>query len=228
MKPARVISAALLLAGGAVLFAAAVPAYADIILTDPPEGAPTNVCAGGDSGKIDVDEDEKLTSITITAPAGKLITGFCVKAGAENQGDGPKYFVVDPPQASVVITHPTDKEISHYSYSTAPIVPPTTPPATTPPATTPPATTPPATTPPATTPPATTPPATTPPATTPPATTPPATTPPATTPPTSGGGDGDANLADTGFETGWLPFVGIGALALGAAIGLRSLVSKRR
>jgi hypothetical protein len=52
-------------------------------------------------------------------------------------------------------------------------------------------------------------------------------TPTPTTPP-AGGGDGGAKLAETGFDAGWLPFVGIGALALGAALVVPRLVAKRR
>ncbi|WP_136706570.1 hypothetical protein [Agromyces sp. H66] len=67
------------------------------------------------------------------------------------------------------------------------------------------------------------------PPTTPPATTPPVTTPPVeTTPPAGGGGDGGVTLAETGFENGWLAFVGIGALAVGAAIAVPRMVAKRR
>jgi LPXTG-motif cell wall-anchored protein len=66
------------------------------------------------------------------------------------------------------------------------------------------------------------------PPTTPPATTPPATTPPASTTPPAGGGDGAAALAETGFENGWLAFIGIGALALGGALIAPRLMAKRR
>jgi LPXTG-motif cell wall-anchored protein len=58
--------------------------------------------------------DETTTSITVTAPEGKLISGYCVKAGSLNQGDGPVYVVVDPPAKTVTITHPSGKDISHY------------------------------------------------------------------------------------------------------------------
>ncbi len=74
-------------------------------------------CTGGDSGKIDLYGDDRPATLTITAPDGFLITGYCVKAGSENQGNGPEYYVVDPPAASVVIGHSTGKAISHYSYT---------------------------------------------------------------------------------------------------------------
>jgi len=54
-------------------------------------------------------------SITVTAPEGKLISGYCVKAGSIKQGLGPEYVEVDPPAASVVITHSSGKDISHYT-----------------------------------------------------------------------------------------------------------------
>lgn len=73
------------------------------------------VCAAGDSGKVDVYGDD--TTLTITAPDGYVITGYCVKAGSENQGNGPESYVVDPPATSVVISHSSGKAISHYSYT---------------------------------------------------------------------------------------------------------------
>ena len=76
--------------------------------------ATDKVCTAGDSGKIDVSGD--ATTLTLTAPDGYLISGYCVKAGSVNQGDGPQYYVVDPPAASVEISHTSGKAISHYSY----------------------------------------------------------------------------------------------------------------
>jgi hypothetical protein len=73
------------------------------------------VCVGLDSGKIDVSEDIK--TITVSAPEGYLIDGYCVKAGSIQQGLGPEYVDVDPPVASVTISHSTGKDISHYSVS---------------------------------------------------------------------------------------------------------------
>lgn len=71
------------------------------------------VCAPGDTGKIDVDGSVK--TITVTAPEGYLVSGYCVKAGSIVQGDGPEYVAVNPPQASVTFGHSTGKDISHYS-----------------------------------------------------------------------------------------------------------------
>jgi hypothetical protein len=76
------------------------------------------VCTGLDSGKIDTTGDP--LSVTVTAPAGYLIDGYCVKAGSVQQGNGPEYVSVSPPSASVTITHSTGKAVSHYSYSLTP------------------------------------------------------------------------------------------------------------
>ena len=70
-----------------------------------------------DSGKVDVSGDH--ITLTLTAPDGYLISGYCVKAGSANQGLGPEYYSLDPPVASVVISHSTGKAISHYSYTVA-------------------------------------------------------------------------------------------------------------
>lgn len=192
MKSPRVFAAALLLAGGAVALSTA-PAYAGEATPPPHE----QVCDGLDSGKKDL-PDGNLT-FEIVAPEGYLITGYCVKAGSENQEDGgPEYETVEPPAASVVIKHSTGKDISHYSFSYEKITttPPSTPPVTTPPVTTPPATT--------------------------------HTTPPVETTP-AGGGDGEGNeLAETGFDNGWLLFAGIGAIALGGAIAAPRIAAAKR
>lgn len=77
------------------------------------------VCDALDSGKIDVSGG---TTLTITAPEGKLIDEYCVKAGSVNQGLGPEYVDVNPPKESVEIMHTSGKDISHYSvgYTDAP------------------------------------------------------------------------------------------------------------
>lgn len=79
----------------------------------PPGQSNDQVCPEGDSGKIDVSGSN--ASITVTAPEGKLISGYCVKAGSANQGLGPESYTVDPPAKTVTITHSSGKDISHYS-----------------------------------------------------------------------------------------------------------------
>jgi len=86
-------------------------------------GGDGQVCGPLDSGKIDT--PAAGTTLTVTAPAGQLIDGYCVKAGSAKQGNGPVYVTVDPPAASVTISHPSGKDISHYSvsYTTVPTDP---------------------------------------------------------------------------------------------------------
>jgi hypothetical protein len=79
---------------------------------NPGGGNDGQVCPPGDSGKIDVNSG---ASVTVTAPDGKLISGYCVKAGSANQGLGPEFVTVDPPQKTVTITHSSGKDVSHYS-----------------------------------------------------------------------------------------------------------------
>lgn len=115
-----------------MLFALAF-AVSGVLVGSSPAGAATGenpvppgsqVCPAGDSGKIDVQGDQ--TSITLSAPDGKLITGYCVKAGSVNNDNGPVYVPVQPPTAMVTITYPGGKAISHYSlfYTDAPTPPP--------------------------------------------------------------------------------------------------------
>ena len=52
-----------------------------------------DVCPPLDSGKIDTTGDP--ASVTVTAPAGKLITGYCAKAGSEQSGAGTEIVLVD-------------------------------------------------------------------------------------------------------------------------------------
>ncbi len=123
LTTARAIVAALLLAGGAVVFSAA-PAYAD-----PPAG---QICPELDSGRIDVPDDPEVTSITITVDDGFVITEVCVKAGAGPSGGGAVIIPVDPPSQTFTFEHPTGKGISHYSYSFEPAPTPTPTPSATP------------------------------------------------------------------------------------------------
>jgi LPXTG-motif cell wall-anchored protein len=67
-------------------------------------------------GKVDVDGEH--VSLVVTAEPGYLITGYCVKAGSDKQGNGPENYVVNPPAAEVTITHSSGKAISHYTLIT--------------------------------------------------------------------------------------------------------------
>jgi LPXTG-motif cell wall-anchored protein len=89
----------------------------------PIAGAPVAITGGGNDGatcpkdgKVDV-EGEHVT-LEVTAEPGYLITGYCVKAGSDKQGDGPFDVIVDPPTATVTISHPSGKAISHYTLVT--------------------------------------------------------------------------------------------------------------
>jgi hypothetical protein len=147
--------------------------------SDPGGGNDAQVCPAGDSGKIDVSGG---SSLTVTAPDGKLISGYCVKAGSANQGLGPEFVAVEPPLKTVTITHSSGKDISHYSLTYVDEGQPTE---TTPTETTPTETTPTDTTPTDTTPTDTTPTDSTPTETTPTETTPTETTETETTPSTT-------------------------------------------
>lgn len=91
------------------------------------------VCPAGDSGKINVSGNHK--TLILSAPEGKLIDGYCVKAGSVQQGNGPEFHAVNPPAAVVTIAHSSGKDISHYSL-TYTEVPPSTTTTTVPPTTT--------------------------------------------------------------------------------------------
>jgi hypothetical protein len=105
-------ASALLVAGLMVSPAAAFAA--------PAAGAPVALTGGEATcpkeGKVDVGGEQ--TTLVVTAPEGFLITGYCVKAGSEKQGDGPVDVVVDPPATEVTISHPSGKAISHYTLIT--------------------------------------------------------------------------------------------------------------
>ena len=96
--------------GGAAAFAAS---------TEKPENT-----GGGNDGQVCPDNDTghisgNSPSVTVTAPDGKLISGYCVKAGSANQELGPESVTVDPAQKTVTIAHSSGKDISHYSLTYA-------------------------------------------------------------------------------------------------------------
>jgi hypothetical protein len=64
--------------------------------------------ASGGSPKIDVAGD--LNNLFVSAPSGYLIDFYCVKAGTETL-----IVQVNPPKASIELTAPNGKDISHYS-----------------------------------------------------------------------------------------------------------------
>lgn len=104
--------------GGAMLMTATTANAASGTVAQ--SGNDGQVCDGLDSGKIDTPNNPQ--SVTVTAPDGMLIDGYCVKAGSALQGDGPVYVDVAPPQKSITFSYPGGKAISHYavSYTDAP------------------------------------------------------------------------------------------------------------
>jgi hypothetical protein len=88
------------------------------------------ICEPLDSGKIDTTGNP--STVTVEAPEGMLIDGYCVKAGSTTTGDGPVYVTVDPPVESITFGHPSGKDVSHYSVSYVPIPSPSPTPSETP------------------------------------------------------------------------------------------------
>lgn len=106
-----------------------------MVLAVPAISAQQEVCGGLDSGKIDITDsnvsetgsfgtdgswsyDAALGTVTVTAPTGYLISGYCVKAGAdnENSGGGLEGGTITPVK-TYVIDHSTKDSISHFSVS---------------------------------------------------------------------------------------------------------------
>lgn len=59
---------------------------------------------------------------TVTAPAGQLITAYCVKsAGAPGGAGAPVLVALQQPAASVVLVHPRGGNITHYALVTTPV-----------------------------------------------------------------------------------------------------------
>lgn len=106
--------AAMLIAGGFGLLAVSADASSGTGSSDGDQ-----VCSGLDSTKIDVSGQQ--LSVTVTAPDGKLISGYCVKSGSTAAGDGPHYVTLQTPQKSITLTYVgadgKPKAISHYSLS---------------------------------------------------------------------------------------------------------------
>ncbi|MDP3967024.1 MAG: hypothetical protein Q8Q02_01990 [Nocardioides sp.] len=103
-RPAR--SATLLAATATSLLLALLPATTATADTD-------GVCDALDSGKIDTKGDPQ--SVAVSAPDGRTITGYCVKAGSTNAGDGPVYVDLATEVTTLVVRHPSGKAVSHYS-----------------------------------------------------------------------------------------------------------------
>jgi pyruvate/2-oxoglutarate dehydrogenase complex dihydrolipoamide acyltransferase (E2) component len=116
-----------------VLATIAIATLATIGATAGTVSAQDQVCPNLDTGHLSAGNQ---TSVTITAPEGKVIVQVCVKAGSAQQGEGPEFTNFDPGVTETTISHSSGKEISHYSVKFADAPPPTTAPATTVPPTT--------------------------------------------------------------------------------------------
>jgi len=79
------------------------------------------VCPNLDTGHLSAGNQ---TSVTITAPEGKVIVQVCVKAGSVEQGDSPEFTNLNPGVTQTTISHTSGKEISHYSVKFADAPPP--------------------------------------------------------------------------------------------------------
>lgn len=109
--------------GASALLVAGLMGSPAVAFAAPIAGAPVAITGGGNDGatcpkdgKVDVTGEQ--VTLEVTAEPGYLITGYCVKAGSDKQGDGPVDVVVDPPAATVTISHPSGKAISHYTLVT--------------------------------------------------------------------------------------------------------------
>jgi len=103
--------------GAAALLALGLYATVSTVASaSPAQTAETGVCPA--DGKVEVSGEQ--TSVSVTAPDGMVITGYCVKAGSAKQGDGPVYVTLDEPATTVTIEHPSGKAISHYTVFYAP------------------------------------------------------------------------------------------------------------
>lgn len=106
--------------GASALLVASLMGSPAVAFAAPIAAAPVAITGDGATcpkdGKVDVKGEQ--ATLEVTAEPGYLITGYCVKAGSDKQGDGPVDVVVDPPAATVTISHPSGKAISHYTLVT--------------------------------------------------------------------------------------------------------------
>ncbi|HET7691358.1 MAG TPA: hypothetical protein VFK41_13320 [Nocardioidaceae bacterium] len=118
LDPVRGLGAAALAVAGVVLTATTL--VAGSAGAAGADTADDQVCSELDSGKINTTGDPE--TVTVEAPEGFLIDGYCVKAGSANSGDGPVYIDVDPPVAELTFGYPGGKAVSHYAVSYVPVV----------------------------------------------------------------------------------------------------------
>ncbi|WP_091183913.1 hypothetical protein [Microlunatus flavus] len=105
----RVRTTALALAAGAL---ALLPTFAG--LTVPAQAASVGDCPVLDSGRVVVPGHQD--QITVTAPAGRTIVGYCLKsAGLRGTTGAPYQVALDAPVTSVVLKHRDGGNLTHYS-----------------------------------------------------------------------------------------------------------------
>ncbi|WP_423463159.1 hypothetical protein ACO229_25445 [Promicromonospora sp. MS192] len=71
-----------------------------------------------EEGKVELDGEQ--TSVVVKAPDGMVITGYCVKAGADSSDAGVERVDLNPPVTEVTIEPESGKGISHYTVFYAP------------------------------------------------------------------------------------------------------------
>ena len=92
--------------------------------------APASAAPGNgddlDSGRVVVPGN--ADRVTVAAPAGQLVTGYCVKsAGLKGTTGAPEYVVLEKPVASLSLKHTDGGNLTHYSLTLSPVAPTPTP-----------------------------------------------------------------------------------------------------
>ena len=117
MRKMTVLGASALLVAGLMTTPAA--AFAAPIAAAPVASTPNGQDTCPEEGKVEPGGQE--ATIEVTAEPGYLITEYCVKAGSDESNvgsSGVEYVTVEPPSATVEISHPSGKAISHYTLFT--------------------------------------------------------------------------------------------------------------
>jgi hypothetical protein len=117
--------------GASALLVAGLMASPAAAFAAPIAGAPLAITGNGngqetcpEDGKEELDGQEQH-SVEVIAPDGMVITGYCVKAGADKSGAGVERVEFAEPVTSVIIEPESGKAISHYTvfYAPAPTEP---------------------------------------------------------------------------------------------------------
>lgn len=96
------------------------------VATPAPASAAPGNCDDLDSGRVVVSGN--ADRVTVAAPAGQLVTGYCVKsAGLKGTTGAPEYVVLEKPVASLSLKHTDGGNLTHYSLTLSPVAPTPTP-----------------------------------------------------------------------------------------------------